>query len=197
MIAARESTGEGEPHGDAAEAMAGRSVARPRPVMTCIRFVLLCAATLCVVSCGFGSRKTEDATATIDTVKKAHDAYVAAINTNKVDLWLETLGDDVVYLVPNQAALVGKAAVGEWVRRYLQEVATRWTKSVQEVQVSGDWALGRYIYTASDSVIIHDPETEGGGTANDSGWGLVVYHRDAHGAWRVARDGWGSDRPAR
>ena len=177
--------------------MGGGSVARQRLVMTRLRFALLVVATLSAISCGFGSRKTEDATATIETVKKAHDAYVAAINTNKVDLWLETLDDDVVYLVPNQAALVGKDAVGEWVRRYLREVTTRWTKSVQDVQVSGDWALGRYIYTASDSVVIHDPETEGGGTANDSGWGLVVYHRDRRGVWRVARDAWGSDRPAR
>ncbi len=180
-----------------AEAMGEPSPAPSRLVMTFIRVALLCVATLSVVSCGFGSRKTEDATATIETVKKAHDAYVAAINTNEVDLWLESLGDDVVYLVPNQQALVGKDAVGVWVRRYLQEVTTRWTKSVQDVQVSGDWALGRYIYTASDSVVIHDPETEGGGTANDSGWGLVVYHRDRRGVWRVARDAWGSDRPAR
>lgn len=177
--------------------MGGRSVAPRRLVMTGVRFALLLVATLSVVSCGFGSRKAEEAAAAIETVKKAHDAYVAAINTNKVDVWLGTLGDDVVYLVPSQAALVGKDAVGEWVRRYLQEVTTRWTKSVQDVQVSGDWAFGRYSYTASDSVIIHDPETEGGGTANDSGWGLVVYHRDARGAWRVARDAWGSDRPAR
>ena len=165
--------------------------------MTRVRRALPLVALLSLVSCGFGSRKTEDAAKVIDAVRKAHDAYVAAINTNKVDLWLETLGDDVVYLVPNQQALVGKDAVGGWVRRYLQEVTTRWTKSVQDVQVSGEWALGRYVYTASDSVVIHDSETEGGGTANDSGWGLVVYHRDARGAWRVARDAWGSDRPAR
>ena len=165
--------------------------------MTRVRRALPLVALLSLVSCGFGSRNTEDAAKAIDAVRKAHDAYVAAINANKVDLWLETLGDDVVYLVPNQQALVGKDAVGGWVRRYLQEVTTRWTKSVQDVQVSGDWALGRYTYTASDSVVIHDPETEGGGTANDSGWGLVVYHRDTRGAWRVARDAWGSDHPAR
>ena len=161
------------------------------------RVVLLLVATLSAASCGFGSRTKEDPSAAIETVRKAHDGYVAAINTNKVDVWLATLGADVVYFVPNQHALVGKDAVGGWVRRYLQEVTTRWTKSVQDIQVNGDWAFGRYVYTASDSIVIHDPETEGGGTANDSGWGLVVYHRDGQGVWRVARDAWGSDRPAR
>ena len=25
----------------------------------------------------------------------------------------------------------------------------------------------------------------------DTGWGLVIYHHDADGKWRVARDAWG------
>ena len=41
----------------------------------------------------------------VDAISKAHLGYVAAINSNKVDIWLATLGDDVVYLVPNQPAL--------------------------------------------------------------------------------------------
>lgn len=149
-------------------------------------------------ACGFGSRGTADDPAkTLAAVQQAHDRYVSGINSNALDQWLPNLGDDVVYFVPNQQAIVGRDAVGAWASRYLQEVTTRWTKSVQDFQVSGDWAFGRYVYTASDSVIIHDPETEGGGTANDSGWGLVVYHRERDGQWRVARDAWGSDRPAR
>lgn len=149
-------------------------------------------------ACGFGARTTADDPArTLSAVQQAHDRYVSGINSNSVEQWLPSLGDEVVYLVPNQQAIVGRAAVAEWPARYLQEVTTHWTKSVQDFQISGDWAIGRYVYTASDSVIIRDPETEGGGTANDSGWGLVVYHRDRDGQWRVARDAWGSDRPAR
>lgn len=161
--------------------------------------VLIAALTISsLVACSFGSKpKPDDAAAIREAITSAHASYVAAINTNKVDLWSSTLADDVVYLVPNQQALVGKAAVDAWVRRYLQEVTTRWTKTVQDLQVSGDWAFARYTYTASDSVVIRDPETDGGGTANDSGWGLVVYHRDGDGTWRVSRDAWGSDRPAR
>lgn len=157
----------------------------------------LVIALVASAGCGFGSRqKGEDPAATRAAVQQAHDAYVAAINANTVEQWVATLGDDVVYLVPNQPAIVGREAAAAWASRYLHEVTTRWTKTVQDMQVSGDWAIARYTYTASDSVIIRDPETEGGGTANDSGWGLVVYHRE-RGQWRVARDAWGSDRPAR
>lgn len=161
-----------------------------------LTFVL--ALTLVLAGCGFGGRaKKDDPAATLAAVQAAHATYVAAINANQFDQWLGSLSDDVVYFVPNRPAVVGKPAVGEWVGRYLQEVTTRWTKPMADFTVSGEWAFGRYTYTASDSIIIRDPETEGGGTANDSGWGFVVYHHDADGAWRVARDGWGSDRPAR
>ena len=157
-------------------------------------FVLLLSAA----GCSFGSRNSrDDGALTLAAVRTAHDGYVQSINANKVDTWLASLSDDVVYFVPNQPAIVGKEAVAAWATRYLQEVTTHWTKPVEEFQVSGDWAFGRYVYTASDSVVIRDPETDGGGTSNDSGWGLVVYHHDQDGRWRVARDAWGSDRPAR
>lgn len=150
------------------------------------------------MACGFGSRRSaEDPAAVRAAVQRAHEGYVEAINSNKVEQWSAALADDVVYLVPNQHAIVGKDAVSAWAARYLQEVTTHWTKSMQDLQLSGEWAVGRYAYTASDSVIIRDPETDGGGTANDSGWGLIVFHRERDGQWRVARDAWGSDRPAR
>jgi len=159
--------------------------------------LILVVLVLSAAGCGRSRKPAEDAAATLDAIRAAHEAYVQSINANKVDAWLGSLTDDVVYFVPNQAAIVGKDAVAAWATRYLGEVTTHWTKPVQEFQVSGDWAFGRYVYTASDSVVIRDPETDGGGTSNDSGWGLVVYHHDRDGKWRVARDAWGSDRPAR
>jgi len=166
--------------------------------MNTFRRLLTVLALLSVAGCGFGSRPaTDDPAAVRAAVQQAHVAYVSAINANKPDVWLSVLADDVVYLVPNQKAIEGRAAVGAWVARYLQEVTTEWTKTVEDLQVDGDWAMGRYSYTVADSVIIRDPETEGGGTANDTGWGLVVYRRDGDGHWLVVRDAWGSDRPAR
>jgi ketosteroid isomerase-like protein len=130
-------------------------------------------------------------------VEQAHIAYVDAINANKADVWLACLDDDVVYMVPNRPPLVGKAAVGTWVAAYLDESHTHWSKTLEDLVIDGEWAFGRYGYSVSDNVIIHDPEVEGGGTANDAGWGLVVFHRDRERRWRVARDAWGSQKPAR
>ena len=164
-----------------------------------LRLLLLACVALVASGCGlFGSRTSRENPSEVRAaIQRAHDGYVAAINTNRADRWLTTLDDEVTYLVPNQPAIVGKVAVGTWVSRYLHEVTTVWTKTIVDLQVAGEWAVARYTYTASDSIVIRDPETEGGGTANDSGWGLAVYHRSGDGTWRVARDAWGSDRPAR
>ena len=159
---------------------------------------LLVLVVVSAASCRFLSRsKGEDAVAQRAAVARAHDAYVEAINANTLDVWLAALSDDVVYLVPNRAAIVGKANVGAWVGQYLQEANTHWTKPAQDLVVVGDWAFARYAYVVSDTAVVTDPSVDGGGTASDSGWGFIVYHREAGGIWRVARDGWSSDRPAR
>lgn len=160
--------------------------------------VIGCGVLLVVALVGCDWRRGQtDAAASAEAVKRAHSSYVSAINSNNAEAWLASLSEDVTYFVPNRKAVVGRAAVGEWIASYLQEVTTRWTKQVDDLQVQGDLAFGRYTFTASDSVIIRDPETEGGGTANDSGWGLVMYRRERDGVWRVVRDAWGTDRPAR
>jgi ketosteroid isomerase-like protein len=163
-----------------------------------LMLVVWLAWALFGVACSFpGRNKGSDPAATLAAVKGAHDQYVAAINSNRLDAWLPTLTEDVVYLVPNRPAIVGKANVGAWAAGYLEENTTEWNKSVEEFVVSGDWAFGRYTYRVSDTLVIRDSSVDGGGTANDSGWGLVIYHHEPDGQWRVARDAWGSERAAR
>jgi ketosteroid isomerase-like protein len=159
---------------------------------------LLLLVAVSGASCRFLSRNIDDdMAAQRAAVTRAHETYVAAINANALDTWLAVLSDDVVYLIPSRPAIVGKAKVGGWVAGYLQEATTYWTKLVQDLVVSGDWAYVRYVYAVSDTAVVADPSVDGGGTVSDSGWGFVVYHRDAAGTWRVARDGWSSDRPTR
>ena len=52
-------------------------------------------------------------------------------------------------------------------------------------------AFERYDYTSTDTPV------GGGKPVVDTGWGFVVYHRDADGRWRVARDAFGPDHPPR
>jgi hypothetical protein len=54
----------------------------------------------------------------------AHDAYIDAINSNNLDNFLATITDDLVYLPPNSAAIVGKSEVGPWVQGYFEAFHT-------------------------------------------------------------------------
>lgn len=122
---------------------------------------------------------------------QAHEAYVTAINSNNLESLLGMLSEDVVFLSAHEPVMVGKAAVRPWLEAYLKAYRTHWDKPVQEFVVNGDWAFERYSYTSTDTPMA------GGNPMTDTGWGLVIYHRDSDGKWRVARDAWGPDHPAK
>src|SRR5436190_8928218 len=134
-----------------------------------------------------GSTVVGEANGSDASAHQAHDAYVAAINSNNLDSLLGVLTDDVVFLSAHEPVMVGKAAVRPWLEGYLKAFRTHWDKPVQEFVVNGDWAFERYSYKSTDTPLT------GGAVIEDTGWGLVIYHHDPDGKWRVARDAWGPD----
>jgi ketosteroid isomerase-like protein len=128
-----------------------------------------------------------DSTARDSAAHEAHANYVRSINSNDIDSFASMLTDDVIFLAANDKPIVGKAAVRAWADGYLKAYHTNWDKPVQEFVVSGDHAIERYSYTSTDTPI------GGGKPVVDTGWGLVVYRRDADGAWRVTRDAFAPD----
>ena len=121
------------------------------------------------------------------TAKQAHEAYTKVINSNNVASFMTMVTDDVVMLSPNEPAVVGKKAVRAWVTGYYQAFTAHWDKRVVSFAEAGDWAYEMYSYKQSDK-----PKA-GGDLITDTGKGLIVYHRDADGKWRVAKDAWNSD----
>ncbi len=97
--------------------------------------------------------------------------------------------EDVVFLAAHAPPIVGKAAVSKWAEDYLQAFTIHWDKTSKEFVVAGGWAFERYSYKSTDT------PTAGGPAIQDTGWGLVIYHRDADGKWRVARDAFSTDTP--
>ena len=102
-------------------------------------FSLVAAAVL--AGCSTPARQTVTADA---TAHQAHQAYVAAINSNNLDVLLDMLTEDVVFLSAHEPAMVGKAAVRPWLEGYIKAFKTHWDKPVQEFFVSGQWAFERY-----------------------------------------------------
>ncbi len=147
-----------------------------RPLQTILVTCLLCIASKATIA------ESDDAAA-----HQVHGDYVTAINSNNLELLLAILTEDVVFLSAGEPVMVGKDAVRPWLEGYFNAFKTHWDKPVQEFIVNGDWAFERYSYKSTDTPV------EGGEIIEDTGWGLVIYHHDADGKWRVARDAWGPD----
>ena len=122
-------------------------------------------------------------------VHQAHDAYLAAINSNDLDTFLGTVTDDIVFIAPNSPVMLGKAEVGPWVGGYFEAFSTKWEKTSVEFVVSGDWAFEHYAYKSVDT------PRAGGEAYTDIGNGINIYRLGSDGIWRVARDVWASSQP--
>ena len=144
----------------------------------------------CAAPASDGSGGSAAVAATRDSAAhQAHANYVRVINSNNTDSLASMLTEDAIFLAVNDKPIVGKAAVRAWVDGYYKAFHTTWEKPVQEFVVSGDYAFERYSYTSTDTPV------GGGAPVVDTGWGFVVYHREADGVWRVARDAFGPDHP--
>jgi ketosteroid isomerase-like protein len=121
--------------------------------------------------------------------RAAHHTYVSAINSNDPDRLIADLTDDVVYQAPGAPEIVGKAAVGAWIKSYLAAYHTKWEKTSIGFTVAGRWAFERYTYTSTNT----DRKT--GAVTTDVGKGVNVFHLEEDSKWRVAIDSWSSDKP--
>jgi ketosteroid isomerase-like protein len=159
---------------------------RPSSHRAMLRVLLLTAAlTACA---GYRPRTPTEAAADA-AAHRAHEQYVAAINSNDLERLLAMLTDDVVFLAANEPPMVGKSAVRPWLQASYAAYHTHWDMPVQEFFVQGEWACERYAWTSTDT------SRADGLVVRGTGWGLLLYHRDADGQWRVARDAFGPDHP--
>ena len=122
---------------------------------------------------------------------EAHDSYVSAINSNDLNAVLDMMTDDVIFLAANTPVMSGKEAVGPWIEGYLKAFKTHWDKKKEEFEVCGEWAYERYTYKSTDTSLAD------GSVYTGTGWGIIIYHLEDDGTWRVARDAFGPDTPAK
>lgn len=146
------------------------------------------ALLLMLSSCGGAAPSKPQDAAAIEV--QAHGDYVAAINSNDPATLMAALTDDVVYQYPGTPELIGREAVGAWVKGYFGAYTTKWEKTSHGFTVNGDLAVERYTYKSTDT------DKKSGAVTIDQGKGINVFRRETDGKWRVAVDGWSSDLPA-
>ena len=129
------------------------------------------------------------AEADVEAINAVRDAFAVAYNAGDAAALVALLTDDVVLMPPNEPALVGSDAYQSWTEALFEQFTTELTIMSEELVVAGDWAFDRGVYTQTLT------STAGGDVIQDSGKYLVIFQRQADGAWKVARDIWNSDIP--
>jgi uncharacterized protein (TIGR02246 family) len=99
-------------------------------------------------------------------------------DTKKV---LSLMADDVVFLVPGQPPLRGKAAFAAGQSAFLGQFSMDATSEVQEIKVVGEWA-----YCWTQLAVVMTPR-KGGAAIRRSGPTLSVLQKQ-RGAWAIVRD---------
>lgn len=127
-----------------------------------------------------------DVRAQIDAANKAHvDAY----NAGDVAKFVEIYAPNAVLMPPNQPAVVGRDAIAQWWQGGRNAGVKHVQLTTTELGVHDDMAheMGTYdveIQPAPDAPAVHD-----------HGKFVVIWLRDASGAWHWYRDIYNSDLP--
>jgi ketosteroid isomerase-like protein len=117
------------------------------------------------------------------TIREENDIYVNSYRTGNWTPLEKLLTDDVVWMVPNAPALVGKQAVVESHSRSAA-LADFWVTPL-EIRGGGNVAFVRGTYKV------------GSGEGADEGKYIEIRFRQSDGSWPIARSIWNSNAPAR
>jgi len=109
--------------------------------------------------------------------------WMAATKTGDIDTVLKLMAEDVVFLAPNQPAMVGKASFAAAAKAQLAQGSPHFegTSEIQEINVFGEWA---FMWTRL-TVIVTPPA--GGRATTRAGHTLSILKKE-HGRWVLARD---------
>ncbi len=122
-------------------------------------------------------------------IRKIGDKWARHWNSRELDKVIAIYADDAVYLPPHHAAVHGRDAIHEYLKRAMEHGATGLSFEVTYIKRAGDLAydVGGYTMTLPQ---------EDGSYKQDRGKYLVVWQRQSNGDWKIAADCWSSDLPA-
>lgn len=115
-------------------------------------------------------------------IRELVSTWMAATKSGDVDTVLSLMTEDVVFLLPGQAPMQGKAAYAAAAQGQPKEASPQFDGSseIQEIQVLGDWA---YMWSRLKVLVTFPgrvPVTRAGHT-------LSIFRKE-HGRWLLARD---------
>lgn len=121
-------------------------------------------------------------------VRSADSAFAAAAAAHDLDASVGSLAADAIMFPPDEAPIIGRAAVREYMRKSFAtpHFSVSWTTDTVIVASGGDMA---YSFARSRYTF---PSHSGKAGAVDTayGKGMSVWRRDGDGRWRAVADIW-------
>ena len=119
-----------------------------------------------------------------DALQAYSDEFVSQCLDRDWDPLVERLTDDVVFLPPDEPAIIGKAAVADFLNAY--PIITAYSSTLESADGSADHAATRSSFELT-------VETEDGET-RIVGKGTTTYRKEG-GRWRTATNCWNLNAP--
>lgn len=142
------------------------------------------------LSCGPTPQSMPDTRAADEAaIRDADIAWSSMAETRDLEAIVSYYTDDVIVLLPNMPAVVGKEAARELNRSMLAiQLSVKWQPERVEAARSGDigYARGTYVLT------VRGPD---GAPVTDKGNYVEIWKKQADGSWKVAVEIFNSDLP--
>ena len=125
-------------------------------------------------------------------VREFFDAYATTWRAGDIDSWIDLWDEDAVQMPPDTPMRRGKALIGAEARKGFEGLQyDTFVVDVEEATVDGvyGYALGNYRYSFI--------RKETGARTEREGKYLSVFRRQADGSWKLCRDCFNLNSPAR
>jgi len=122
--------------------------------------------------------------ADVKALKEENRKYDEALSSGNLDDFVALFTDDAVRMPNNAPIMVGKNEIRSRREESFANNSFKYTSIVEDIKVSGDWAVLRGNYT-----IVITPK-EGGADVTDVGKWIVVYQRQSDGSWKIYSEMW-------
>jgi len=117
--------------------------------------------------------------ADVKALKEEYRKYDEALSSGNLDDYVTLFTDDAVQMPNNAPINVGKNEIRSWTEEGFANKSFKFTGIVEDIKVSGDWAIVRGNYT-----IVITPK-DGGADVTKVGKRIVVYQRQSDGSWKI------------
>jgi uncharacterized protein (TIGR02246 family) len=123
----------------------------------------------------------------VAAVENVLNQYAVAVNAGDLELWLSLHADNIVKMVPDAPAILGKEELRAYFKPLFDNFTSEMTLYPEEAQVDGDLGSAWGNYSLSMTPIA------GGDTVFVDGKYLTICKRQADDSWKISHDCYNSN----